>query len=250
MKSPINSTTPLNKYLAKFGQVSRRKAEELIKAEKITLNGEVVNRPYQRVKKTDLIKLNGKSLKPPETICLLLNKPKGVTTTCFDRFAKTTVLDLIAKKINLKKGKIYPVGRLDKDSTGLILLTNDGEICYKLTHPKFEVEKEYRLKLSPPFKIKDLPKAKNGVVDKLAKEEKLLKIKTITRAPEWGKEGVKVTLTEGKKRHLRRLFSQLGYRVKKLQRIRVGNLKLGNLKEGDFKIIRPEKIKTALNEKT
>ncbi len=243
----LSQTMHLNHYLAKSGIASRRKTEELIKAGKITVNNKIVNKPHYQVKKTDMVKIKSQKVEPAKHIYILINKPKGVTTTCSDKFAKTTILDLIPKKIVSKKRRLYPVGRLDKNSTGLVVLTNDGKLCYKITHPKFETEKEYRIELSQQLKKNDLEKAKTGLIDagellrvKKIKEEKgRMQLQPFSR--------FRVIITEGKKRHLRRLFNRLGYNLISLKRIRIGALKLGKLKEGEFKFISYTKIKKYLN---
>ncbi|MCF7874016.1 MAG: rRNA pseudouridine synthase [Candidatus Omnitrophica bacterium] len=237
----------LNQYLAKSGIASRRKAEEIIKKEKVTINDRYVDKPYYQVNNTDIVKINNKKIKPAENIYILVNKPKGVTTTCFDKFAKTTILDLIPKQIiNFIKGpgkkRIYPIGRLDKNSTGLIVLTNNGDFCYKATHPKFEIEKEYIIQLSRQLKKVDYQKAKIGVLD----QGELLKVKKIKKVKNsgWPKlpPGLKVTITEGKKRHLRRLFKKLGCPIISLKRISIGNLRLNELKEGECRVISSSEI--------
>lgn len=239
----------LNQYLAKSGIASRRKAEEIINNKKVTINGKYIDKPYYQVKTTDRVEVNNKEIKPAKNIYLLANKPKGVTTTCSDKFAKTTILDLIPKHIttSLKKAnekRIYPVGRLDKNSTGLIILTNDGNFCYQITHPKFEIEKEYLIELSKPLTKSDHYKTKKGVLDK----GELLKVKKTERIKgSLNKNLIRVIVTEGKKRHLRRLFNNLGYKVNSLKRVRIGNLKLNNLAEGEFKMIFFPDIKKYLN---
>ncbi|MCF7895118.1 MAG: pseudouridine synthase [Candidatus Omnitrophica bacterium] len=234
----------LNQYLAKSGVASRRKAEEIIKNEKVTINGQYVDKPYYQVDAADSVKINNKEIRPAKNIYILLNKPKGVTATCFDKYAKTTVLDLIPNK-----KRIYPIGRLDKNSTGLIILTNNGNFCYKITHPKFQIEKEYIIQLSTQFKKDDYKKAKAGVVD----EGELLKVKKIrnVKNKSWSKlpPALKVTVGEGKKRHLRRLFKKLGYQVISLKRIRIGNLRLNDLDEGKCKLISFSEIKKIFKDK-
>ncbi len=238
----------LNKFLAQSGLTSRRKADKLIASGKITVNGKNVNQPFFCVKNSDTVEINNQRVSIfAKKIYLLINKPKGVTTTCSDKFAKTTILDLIPKKIFSKEIKVYPAGRLDKNSTGLVILTNDGNFCYNITHPKFEIEKEYIVELSRELKKADLKKAKTGVHD----QGQTLKLKAITKNEEKIARCSKfnVIITEGKKRHIRRLFNQLGYKVKNLKRIRIGKFTLGNLREGEYRVISQIKIKKYLNEK-
>lgn len=217
----------LNLYIAKTGLASRRKADELIKSGKVTVNGSKVDQPFVRVNRDDQVRVSGKLLKPKEYIYLLFNKPKGVTTTLRDKFAVKTIADFIPKQY---KG-IYPVGRLDKNSSGLLILTNDGDFCYRLTHPKFLVDKEYLVELRGALTVSSCQKARKGVEDE-GERLKVKKIKIVKKSQE--NTLCKVIVTEGKKRHLRRLFRQLGYPVRDLKRVRVGNLTLGNLRPGKY----------------
>jgi len=220
-----SSDMRLNLYIAKAGIASRRRADELIKSGKVTLNNRKVDKPFIQVGSDDTVRISGKLLKPKEYTYLLFNKPKGVTTTLSDKFAAKTIADFIPKQY---KG-VYPVGRLDKNSSGLLILTNDGDFCYRLTHPKFLIEKEYLVKLKGALTVSDRQKAKIGVKD----ERELLTVKKIKVLKKSQDNTLcKVIITEGKKRHLRRLFKQLGYPVIELKRLRVDKLTLGNLRPG------------------
>lgn len=236
----------LNQFIAKCGLTSRRKAVELVRLQKVTVNQQQILNPYYLLQKGDIVKINDKQIGPAQNISLLINKPKGVTTTCRDRFAKKTILDLLPKKVTSGKKRIYPVGRLDKNSCGLVILTNNGEFCQRLLHPKFEIEKEYLVCLSEKIKKCDLKKAKSGILD----QGELLKVKRIVLKKSNPKEDsaskLKVILSEGKKRHLRRLFNRLGYQVTELKRVRIADFKLGNLKEKEFKIISHARLKKYL----
>lgn len=224
----------LNRYLAASGITSRRKAETLISSGKITVNNQVILSPGFLLGPCDKVRLGKKIIKPEPPIYILLNKPKGVTSTCYDKFAKNTVISLV--KIKIGEKRIYPVGRLDKDSTGLIILTNNGDFCYKITHPKFNVEKDYLIELNRPLSKPDIKSALEGVIDQTDK----LKIKKIKFLK---KNTLTVTINEGKKRHLRRLFAKLGYQVESLKRVKIGNFHLGSLKEGEFKVFNHSQIK-------
>ena len=223
----------LNVYIAKSGFCSRRKAALFIKDGKVELNGKLVREPWLEVKEKDTVRINGKGLHPNKDILLIFNKPRGVTSTLKDKFASKKITDFIPKKF----GRIYPVGRLDKNSRGLIILTNNGTLCYKLTHPKFEVEKEYLLWVSGRVTNEALERLKEGI-----KEGKdILKVKSASIvASKTNRTNMKVVVCEGKKRHLRRLFRSLGFRVLDLKRIRIDGLRLGNLKEGNFRVIDPQ----------
>ncbi|MCF7908769.1 MAG: rRNA pseudouridine synthase [Candidatus Omnitrophica bacterium] len=229
----------LNLYIAKSGIASRRSADQLVSSGKVTINDCRVDKPFIKVRDNDQVRVSGELIKLKEYSYLLFNKPKGVTTTLSDRFANKTVVDFIPKKYH----GLYPVGRLDKNSHGLLILTNDGDFCYKLTHPKFSVEKEYLIKLRGALKFPDRQKAKQGVRD----AGDLLKVKKIMMLSR-DKENTlcKVIISEGKKRHLRRLFKQLGYRVLDLKRVRVGGLVIGSLKTGKYRILAEAELEKAL----
>ena len=221
----------LNRFIAKSGVCSRRKADLLIKTGKVSINGRKVIEPFFDVKLVDQVKLDNKTLKFQEFAYVLLNKPKGVTSTLSDRFAAIKVIDLLPDKFK----NLYPVGRLDKASCGLLLMTNDGDLCYKLTHPKYSVEKEYWVELDKVIGPGECRKAKRGVRD----EADLLRVKDIKPL-----KGLlyKVIVSEGKKRHLRRLFKALGFRVKGLTRVRMGRLKLGSLALGKYRVLTKQEL--------
>jgi len=225
----------LNAFIAKSGFSSRRKAVSFIKEGRVEVNGRFMREPGYEVRENDKISVDGRPLKLQQYTYLIVNKPKGVATTLEDRFQKRKITDLIPGKY----GRLYPVGRLDKDSRGLIILTNDGDLCYNLTHPKFEVEKEYIAHLEGKVTQDTLLRFKRGIRDK----GELLKVKSasiINSRP--NSSTIKVIISEGKKRHLRRLFTFLGFEVIDLKRVRIGSLKLGTLKEGAYREIPKEAI--------
>ena len=149
----------LNLFIAKSGYASRRKADCLIKGGKVKVNNQETLKPFLQVSNKDKVEVEGKVLRPKEHIYILFNKPKGVTTTLSDKFALKKVIDFFPRKF---KG-IYPVGRLDKQSCGLLILTNDGDFCYRLTHPKFSIEKEYLVELKGQISSNDCQRAKKGL---------------------------------------------------------------------------------------
>jgi len=225
----------LNLFIAKSGYASRRKADCFIKEGKVRVNTKEVLQPFLQVGNKDKIEVEHKLLRLKELTYILFNKPKGVTTTLSDKFALKKVIDFFPKKF---KG-IYPVGRLDKQSCGLLILTNDGDFCYRLTHPKFSIEKEYLIELRGKISPSDCQRAKNG----LNLEGEHLKVKSIKILTSHGNETIcKVIISEGKKRHLRRLFKALGFFVEELKRVRVGGLVLGNLETGEYRLIKGEKM--------
>ena len=227
----------LNLFIAKSGYASRRKADCLIKEGKVRVNNKEALKLFLQISNKDKVEIEGKTLRLKEHIYILFNKPKGVTTTLSDKFAQKKVIDFFPRKF---KG-IYPVGRLDKQSCGLLMLTNDGDFCYRVTHPKFSVEKEYIVGVKGNMSSGDCQRAKNG----LNLEGEHLKVKSIKVLSNQKNRAVyKVVISEGKKRHLRRLFKALGFSVDELKRVRMGRLALGNLKPGTYRLMEGKKIRS------
>jgi len=225
----------LNVYIAKSGYCSRRKADILIKDGSVKVGKQVILEPWYNVKSGDSVSVGGRVLAVEDNVYIVFNKPYGVTSTVEDKFASRKIVDMVPKD----KGRLYPVGRLDRMSRGLIIITNDGSLCQKLTHPKFEIEKEYVVTVRGAVTDNFPANLVNGVEDGgdflsvrsaeiISKNEK----KTVVR----------VIVCEGKKRHIRRLFSKLGASVLDLQRVRIGGLVLSHLKEGAFKMLKREEI--------
>lgn len=220
----------LNLYISTSGYCSRRKADLLIKDGKVKVDGKIVTEPWFYVKNGSFVKAEDKLLKEEDKVYLAFNKPKGVTTTLSDKFAEKKITDFLPKSL----ARVYPVGRLDKLSRGLLILTNDGDLCYSLSHPKFEIEKEYIVLVKGCFDSSSHKKLKDGVQD----GGDILKVKSADiKKVGWDKFSIKVIVCEGKKRHLRRLFESLGLKVLDLKRTRIGPFKLGDLKEGSFRMI-------------
>ncbi len=220
----------LNLFISRSGYCSRRKAGDLVKDGKVTVNGRVVTEPWSEVADRDAVKVCGKLLNTEKPVYILFNKPKGVTATCEDKYAEEKITDLIPKRF----GRVYPVGRLDKASRGLIILTNDGELCHRFTHPKFEIEKEYRVTIAGDIDDSTISKLKRGISD----HDEILKVKSASVFKAWAnKTQLDVIICEGKKRHLRRLFEALGYKVRDLVRIRIGRINLGGLKDGKLRLV-------------
>ena len=229
----------LLKALTKAGIGSRRRLANAIREGRVTLNGAPVDNFLYLVNLgSDIIQVDGKpvNLKPIGKIVLMLNKPAGFLSTTQDESGRETVIDLIpAKYLSFK---LYPVGRLDKDSTGLLLLTNDGELTYRLTHPKFEHEKEYLV--STPVKLtqEERQRIERGIeLEDGTTYPAQIKESKINRIFEYS-----ITIHEGRKRQLRRMFAKLGINLISLKRIRIGKLKLGNLKEGETRELSPSEI--------
>ena len=225
----------LNVFIARSGFTSRRKSSQLIKAGEVSVDGKVVKEPWYNLKGKEKVKVGNKLINAKIDIYIKFYKPRGVFTTRKDTLARKTFLEFLPSKY---KG-VFSVGRLDKNSQGLLLLTNDGKLCFKLTHPKFKVEKEYILKVAGKVTSKDLKKAYRGIKD----EGEVLKIKrAFIDSSQDNQTILRVIVCEGKKRHLRRLFAQLGFRIIFLKRIRISSLHLGNLKPGEFKLLSSREI--------
>lgn len=223
----------LNVFIAKSGFCARRKATEHIKGARVTVNGEIVREPWYVVKDGDEVVVAGKKLARERHCYLVMNKPKGVTSTLDDAYAESKIADLIPRRY----GRVYPVGRLDKDSRGLIVLTNDGELCYRMTHPKFEVEKEYMICVKGAFDDAKLEAIRHGVMD--GGDRLTVSSCIVTRSTK-DVSDLKIVVREGKKRHIRRIFETLGFKVLNLKRIRIGDLVLRGLKEGEYREMKKE----------
>ncbi len=219
------------KFLADAGVASRRKAEELIKQGKVTINNKIIDNLATKVDiNADNIAVNNKLIKADKKIYYLLNKPLDYICSVKDPHNTKTVLQLVPDK-----PRVVPVGRLDKNSQGLLLLTNDGDLTYKLTHPKFEVKKTYLVKTSKYLEKNIIKLLKQGVnlEEGLAKADQ---VKLIS------KNTLEIIIHQGWKRQIRRMMQELGYHVVELTRIKEGKLKLNNLKPGKYKILNKSDI--------
>ena len=224
----------LQKYLADCGIASRRKAEQLITSGVITVNGEVITKLGTKVDPaTDKVLVNGKPAKLEEKkIYIKLNKPRGVISSCYQS-GETTILDLV-KDIPYR---LYPVGRLDKNSEGLIILTNDGELANQLMHPRFGHEKEYEVVAKNPLTAVELKAMARGI---MIEGHKTLPAKVFIKDP----QRFNIILKEGKKRQIRQMVEAIGNRVASLKRIRINNIKLGTLKPGEYALLKENEIKS------
>ncbi len=222
----------LQKYISQAGYCSRRHAEELILSGKVTVNGQTVTQLGTKIDpEKDKVTVDGTPVYPEENLVYIaLNKPKGFVTSCSHPGEKI-VLDLI----DIPQ-RIYPVGRLDKDSTGLLLLTNDGKMHLKLTHPSFDHEKEYLVTVAQPIPT--------GALKSLEKGLTILGTKTRpTRIKKISATRFKIILREGRNRQIRRMVQKVGNRVIDLKRIRVANIRLGKLSEGKWRYLNELEIK-------
>ena len=230
------SAERLQKVLAGAGIASRRDCEALIAAGRVTVNGKVVLEPGLRVDpEQDVIQVDGEVVRRPvERTYIMLHKPVGYVSTVDDPHGRPTVLDLVDTPT-----RVFPVGRLDVDSEGLILLTDDGELTHYLTHPKFEVEKEYRVLLDRPLDSEALRQWRNGVLlnDELTAPAWVELIETAPEGP-W----YRIVLREGRKRQIREVAKLLGYEVQRLIRVREGDIALGDLPPREWRPLTPEEI--------
>ena len=233
----------LQKVIASSGVASRRKAEELIVAGKVMVNGEVVCELGTKVSGNDEIIIDGKRLVLEEKEYYLLNKPRGVVSTTRDELDRDNIVDLIDTK-----ARIYPVGRLDYDTTGLILLTNDGDLANLLTHPSNKVEKTYVAKLEGILSMEAFFKIKEGVkVDGEKVVPTRLKIKK--KNAESKTTLVEITITVGMNHVVKKIFSSVGYEVMKLTRTKLAFLDLGKLQSGEYRELSLKEVKKLYSEK-
>ncbi|WGH28002.1 MAG: pseudouridine synthase [Candidatus Bostrichicola ureolyticus] len=225
----------LNHYISNSGIVSRRKADHLIKLGLIKVNGKIINKIGYKININDNIIYNNYLIKPKKKIYLLLNKPKGIITTTSDDKNRKTVIDILSKKITIKY-RIYPVGRLDKQTTGILLLTNDGNITKILTHPKYKIKKGYNVILNKNLNKLDLKKIKNGIYlsEGITKIDKIHYINNSLNE-------IFIELHIGWNRVIRRIFNFLNYKIIKLDRIFLGKIK-NNLKEGKWRFLTKKEI--------
>lgn len=229
----------LARFLADCGIRSRRKCEDLITGGKIQINGTTVKDLAYNVGESDNVKFKGKIVKRQRRIVLALNKPAGYLSTVSDDFMRKTVLYLIG---NIGQ-RLYPAGRLDKESRGLIILTNDGDLVHRITHPKFNIPKTYEVRISKNISDKDLKKIKKGIMI----EGKVFKADMIEIAGKRkNSDFLRIRIHEGRKRIIRKVFRKIGYTVRDLKRVKIGNLYLGNLPEGKYRNINSNDIKRLL----
>lgn len=221
----------LNKYLSNAGICSRREADDLISSGVVQVNGKTITEMGFRVKPTDIIKYGGQTLKKERLVYLILNKPKDYITTFDDPQKRKTVLELIQGAC---KERIYPVGRLDRATTGLLMFTNDGDLTKKLTHPRYGVRKIYHVELDKPLKHQDLHQIEEG----LELEDGLIKVDEITYVGDGtDKRQVGVEIHSGKNRIVRRIFEHIGYNVRKLDRVMFGSLTKKDLPRGRWRFL-------------
>lgn len=228
----------LQKYLAKCGLASRRKCEEIILEGKIEVNGKIITELGTKVTDKDIVKYNGKQIKQEvEKIYILLNKPIGYVTTAKDQFGRDTVLNLV--KVNKR---IVPVGRLDMYTSGALILTNDGELVNKLTHPKNEINKTYNVTLKGIITKQDVQNLETGVIIDENYKTKHAKVKILKIEQEKNISRIQITIHEGKNRQIRKMCNAIGKKVLALHRSKIGNLDVKDLKIGEWRYLDKNEI--------
>ena len=228
----------LQKLIAQSGYCSRRNAEDLISKGKVYVNGVKVTELGTKASFEDVIEVEGQILNLQEDkVYFLLNKPRGVISSAKDEAGRKTVVDLIDTE-----KRIYPVGRLDYDTTGIMILTNDGTLTNTLTHPNFKVEKKYVAKLNKCFEISDLKKLEAGIdIDGVKCVPTRVKIKTNNREKDYSI--VEISLVEGRNHIVKKVFMKLGYLVDKLTRIELAFLNLDGLQSGEYRELTKKEVK-------
>ena len=230
-----NEPLRLNKFLANAGICSRREADEFIQAGVVTVNGKVVTELGTKVLRTDTVMFHDQPVKIEKKVYVLLNKPKDYVTTSDDPQQRKTVMDLVK---NACPERIYPVGRLDRNTTGVLLLTNDGDLASKLTHPKYLKKKIYHVFLDKNVTAHDLQQIADGI----QLEDGEIKADDVQYASPTDKKQVGIEIHSGKNRIVRRIFESLGYRVQKLDRVQFAGLTKKNLKRGDWRYLTEEEV--------
>jgi len=226
----------LQKVIANSGVASRRKAEELIKSGRVKVDGKVITELGTKVSKNNVVEVDNVKISTEEKVYFILNKPRGVVTTSHDEHGRKTVVDLI------DCGKrIYPVGRLDYDTTGLLILTNDGEFTNNIIHPKNKIDKTYVAKINGILAISDVMKLKKGILLEDGKTAPAkVKVKSLDQKTKTSL--IEITIHEGKNHQIKRMFESLGYEVLKLKREKVGFLTLKGLSSGEYRALTPKEV--------
>ncbi len=228
---------PLNKFIAHAGVCARREAAEMVKQGLVTVNGDKVFEPGYKVNGRDKVTVKGKQVfLQKNSVYILLNKPKDYITTANDPQGRKTVLDLIKQATT---ERVYPVGRLDRNTTGVLLLTNDGELAQKLTHPSFEIKKIYEVTLDKPVAKKDL----DAILEGVTLEDGFVKADAAGYADPKNKSVVGVEIHSGRNRIVRRIFEHLGYDVKGLDRVMFANLTKKNVERGRWRFLQEKEVR-------
>jgi 23S rRNA pseudouridine2605 synthase len=236
-KAVTTEDMPLNKYISHSGVCSRRDAAELIKAGKVKVNGELITEPGHKVTFKDEVKVAGKKVNPvSDMVYILLNKPKDYLTTTDDPQKRKTVLDLIKQATTLR---VYPVGRLDRNTSGVLLLTNDGDLSQKLTHPSNEIRKVYAVTLDKPLTKQHFEDILKGV----PLEDGVANVDVLAYTDNADKTQIGVELHTGRNRIVRRIFEHYGYDVKNLDRVMFAGLTKKNVNRGKWRFLTEKEVR-------
>ncbi len=230
----------LQKFISRAGVTSRRKAEELILEGRVKVNGKVISTLGVKIDPDkDVVEVDNKIIKPEKKIYIALYKPVGYLSSLYDPFGRRTIQELLRGKLS---SRVYPVGRLDFDSEGLLLCTNDGEIANFVIHPRYKIPKIYEVLINGIPKEEELKKLREGVI---LEEGKTLptEFEIVWKNVKTKRSLLKVVLYQGWKRQIRRMLALFEYEVLKLKRVQIGEIKLGNLKPGEFRFLNDEEIK-------
>lgn len=235
--APASAEYQLNKFIAHSGVCSRRDAAELVKAGKVKVNGQLITEPGFKVHDTDDIKVNGKKISLQKNmVYILLNKPKDYITTTADPQGRQTVLQLIQNATN---ERIYPVGRLDRNTTGVLLLTNDGDLAQKLSHPSYEIKKIYEVRLDKPLAKKDF----DAILKGITLEDGFIAPDSLAYADAKDKSIIGIEIHSGRNRIVRRIFEHLRYDVKNLDRVLYANLTKKNVERGKWRFLTEKEVR-------
>jgi 23S rRNA pseudouridine2605 synthase len=234
-ESQLPELIRLNRFIANSGVCSRREADEIIKKGFISVNGTRITDLGTKVSLRDDVRYKGKKLSAEKKVYILMNKPKGYVTTVEDPHAGKTVLDLLGESFS---ERVYPVGRLDKETTGVLLLTNDGDLTGKLTHPKYNRRKIYHVFLDKPVAKNDLFRLTEGI----DLEGDLVVVDAVSYADPEDRSQIGIELHSGQNRVIRRLFEALGYRVRKLDRVYFAGLTKKNVQRGRWRLLSEKEI--------
>ena len=234
-QKPVDEKIRLNRYIANAGICSRREADKYITAGAVTVNGKVVSEMGHKVLPTDDVRFNGQRLKPEKKVYLLLNKPKDTVTTVTDPHAAKTVVGLVS---NCCKERVVPMGRLDRNTTGVLLLTNDGDLTKKLTHPSQEIEKIYMAVLDKNFKSSQFETLINGV----ELDDGKISFDAVSYVDEKTKNKIIIRIHSGRNRIVRRTMEALGYKVKNLDRINFAGITKKGLRRGQWRFLTTKEV--------
>lgn len=226
----------LNKYIAQAGTASRRKADELTLQGKVKINGAVMKEPGYDVQPGDVVEVNGQTIKQDsKKVYIMLNKPKGFITSVDDEKGRPTVMELVSDIDE----RLFPIGRLDYNTSGMLLMTNDGDLAFKLSHPKHHIYKTYRARVSGQVSGERLSKLRNGVdIGGFVTSKAIVNvIKQAERSTV-----IEIKIFEGKNRQVRKMFAAVGNKVMDLERVAIGELYLGHLKQGHYRKLNQKEI--------